>query len=425
MRTLTLEEICYLVTDGTHDTPKRQSEGIPLIKAKEIVGGHIDFDNCDLISYEDHLRVIARSKPEKEDTLFAHIGASLGETAFIKTSREFSIKNVALFKPNPDIVNKRYFYYYVVSPNFQSLIKNIRTGTAQPFVGLNLLRSFKVQIHSKIQVQDKIAYILSAYDDLIENNLKRIKVLEEMAQMIYREWFVNFRFPGHESVKMVDSSLGKIPEGWEVKEMADVAEVIDCLHSKKPKEAVDKKNKFGILLHIWNIVGGGKLDLSRRYYISESDYKEWTKRIEVQEGDCVITNVGRIGDFAQIPFDVGAAIGRNMTAVRVRKNTITPTYLIEYLRSPHMDRERKIKKDSGTIMDSLNVKGIIKLNVPIPPSEMIKGFDNYVRPIRHKSEIMQRQNANLRKTRDLLLPKLISGELDVENLDVRVQEEVS
>lgn len=99
----TLAEVCSLVTDGTHDTPRRVESGFPLIKAKEIVGGRIDFETCDQISREEHLQVIARSKPEQGDTLFAHTGASLGEAAYVNTSREFSIKNIALFKPNPAV----------------------------------------------------------------------------------------------------------------------------------------------------------------------------------------------------------------------------------------------------------------------------------------------------------------------------------
>ena len=97
----TLAEVCSLVTDGTHDTPKRVASGYPLIKAKEITGGRIDFEGCDQISEKEHLEVISRSRPEFGDTLFAHIGASLGEAAFVNTTQEFSIKNVALFKPDP------------------------------------------------------------------------------------------------------------------------------------------------------------------------------------------------------------------------------------------------------------------------------------------------------------------------------------
>ncbi len=103
--TLKLSEVCTLVTDGTHDTPKVISKGYPFIKAKEIVGGVINFKDCPYISEEDHLKVISRSKPEYLDILLAHIGASLGETALIKTRKEFSIKNVALIKPDPNKIN--------------------------------------------------------------------------------------------------------------------------------------------------------------------------------------------------------------------------------------------------------------------------------------------------------------------------------
>ena len=101
----TLAEVCSLVTDGTHDTPKRVASGFPLIKAKEIVTGQIDFANCDQISEDEHRKVIARSKPELGDTLFTHIGASLGAAAFVNTMREFSIKNIALFKPDSEIIH--------------------------------------------------------------------------------------------------------------------------------------------------------------------------------------------------------------------------------------------------------------------------------------------------------------------------------
>lgn len=132
-----LGNLCLLVTDGTHDSPLLQSSGVPFIKAKHISNGFVDFDTCDFITYEDHLKVIARSKPEKGDILFTHIGASLGVTAYINTIVKFSIKNVALFKPNPAKIDSRYLYYIVISSQFQNGILNKRTGSAQPFVSLD------------------------------------------------------------------------------------------------------------------------------------------------------------------------------------------------------------------------------------------------------------------------------------------------
>ena len=163
----TLENLCLLVTDGTHDSPKLQDSGIPFIKAKHISNGFVDFSTCDYITYDEHLKVIARSKPEKGDILFTHIGASLGVTAYINKNIEFSIKNIALFKPNLEKIDSLYLYYLVTSHEFQEDIKNRRTGSAQPFVSLDTLRKYEVTHHNNLLTQQKIAGILSAYDDLI------------------------------------------------------------------------------------------------------------------------------------------------------------------------------------------------------------------------------------------------------------------
>ena len=103
-----LKDVCLLVTDGTHDTPKTLAVGVPFIKAKQIANWNIDFENCEYISYTDHLKVISRSNPERGDILFAHIGATLGAAAYVNTDIEFSIKNVALFKPDPAKIDGRY-----------------------------------------------------------------------------------------------------------------------------------------------------------------------------------------------------------------------------------------------------------------------------------------------------------------------------
>lgn len=287
-------------------------------------------------------------------------------------------------------------------------------GASNPTINRNHIHSLPVRVPS-LPIQERIAHTLSAYDDLIENNARRIAILEEMTRSLYREWFVNFRFPGHENAEMVESVLGAIPAGWHVAPMSTVADVIDCLHSKKP-DAIEVGT--GILLQLFNIADGGKLDLSHTYRISDEDYIQWTSRIEAQEGDCVITNVGRIAAVAQVPPGVKAALGRNMTAVRPKSGVLAPTFLIEYLLSSHMENEVHQKKDAGAIMDSLNVRAIVKLRVPMPPSDLMEAFENLARPLRRHIELLVQQKHNLRFTRDLLLPRLISGKLDVSGLDI-------
>jgi type I restriction enzyme S subunit len=153
------------------------------------------------------------------------------------------------------------------------------------------------------------------------------------------------------------------------------------------------------------------------YWISEEDYHLWTSRIEARPGDCVITNVGRVGAVSQIPFGTFAALGRNMTAVRTKSNYGFPTFLIECLLSSAMRQEIESKVDSGTILDSLNVRNIPKLRLVLPSIPVVERFEKLCRPLRHRMERNQAESCTLAAIRDTLLPKLISGEIRVKDAE--------
>ena len=417
----TLQDICHLITDGKHgDCKDDDSSGFYFVSCKDVRDGWIDYFGARQITEEDFRDTHRRTRLEPNDIVITNSG-TIGRMALVtnapETARTTFQKSVAIIKPDVNKVVSLWLYYYL-SGRRDELI-GWAGGTAQKNLLLRDLRAFRVSI-PPLPTQRKIAAILSAYDDLIENNLRRIKILEEMAQNLYREWFVKFRFPGHQHARFVDSTLGRIPEGWEVREIQEIAEVIDCLHSKKPQH---NESGTGLLLQLFNIGNGGKVDLTKKYLLSDTDYQEWTSRIEVRAGDCVVTNVGRVGAVAQIPTGLVAAIGRNMTALR--PFAVGPTYLIEYLLSSHMTKEVLIKKDAGAIMDSLNVKGIVKLLVPTGPRPLMDAFEASTRPMRALVERLYKKNNILRRTRDLLLPRLISGEVDVSELDIALPEEVA
>lgn len=360
------------------------------------------------------------------DVLFARItpcleNGKIAQYQDLHNRAGFGSTEFFVFRAREKISDAGYVYYIANSELIRKPAEKSMSGASgRQRADINSILNIDIPAPS-LPTQRKIAAILSAYDDLIENNTRRIKILEEMAQNLYREWFVKFRFPGHEHARFVDSPLGRIPEGWYIREMQEVADVIDCLHSKKPQHNESGK---GLLLQLSNIGDGGIIDLSKKYLLDEEDYKKWTSRVEVQFGDCVITNVGRVGAVAQIPKGLKAAIGRNMTAIRPHTNIMGPTYLIQYLLSPLMEREIQIKMDAGSIMDSLNVKGIIKLSVPIATPYIMKQFESIARPLREHIELLIKKNTTLRTTRDLLLPKLISGEVDVSDINIKVPVEV-
>ncbi len=413
----TMSEVCTLVTDGTHDTPRALTAGYPLIKAKEIVGGQIDFEGCAFISREEHQRVISRSKPEKGDTLFAHIGASLGEAAYVSTRREFSIKNIALFKPDPTIINGQYLYYLVISPPFQSLAKSTRTGSAQPFLSLGHLRRHRIRFHADTTIQARVAAILSAYDDLIENNLRRITILEEMAQALYREWFVKIRFPGHEKVRMVRSSLGRIPERWSVTTVRDAFEILGGgTPSKKICEYWQGDIKW---------YAPSDLTASRSMFMDQSSRK--------------ITNLGlrkssaRLFPAFSVMMTSRATLGvisintteacTNQGFISCIPNDRFPLFMLYHWLKENV--EIFISLGTGATFKEIT-KGVFKtIELALPSEDLLRSFERAVEPIGGEALNLQRKNAILRQTRDVLLPKLISGELDVSNLDIAIPEETA
>lgn len=391
-----LADVCSLVTDGTHDTPRRVKLGYPLIKAKEIVGGRIDFETCDQISEEEHLKVVARSKPEFGDTLFAHIGASLGEAAFVNTTREFSIKNVALFKPNPAIINPRYLYYLVISPAFQALAKGTKTGSAQPFLGLSQLRSHHIQYHRDIATQRQIATILSAYDDLIENNQRRIKILEEMARSLYREWFVHFRFPGHDKAKMVPSPLGPIPHGWEVKKLKDICHLT---MGQSPKSEFYNDTGEGLPFHQGVTNFGDRFPTDRLFCTVQGRIAE--------AGDMLFSVRAPVGRMNI--SDKKIIIGRGLSAIRHKDGH--QSFLWEQLRNRFTEDDMM---GNGAIFAAVSRDDMQGIELVSPPQPVINAATSEFMPIHAQIATLSKQTANLRRTRDLLLPRLLSGQIALE-----------
>jgi len=402
-----LDCLCRIVTDGTHDSPKLQQSGIPFVKGKHISGGFVDLENCDHITKEDHEKAIQRSKPERGDILFSNIG-SVGDAAFISIDKAFSIKNVALFKPDPDVVDSKYLYYVVLGPKFRGELFAKRSGVAQPFFSLEMLRSHEVEYHHDLTIQKKIASILSTYDDLIENNLRRIKILEKMAQALYREWFVKFRFPGHEKVRIVDSPLGKIPEGWEVKKLLELADVTYGFAFKSKQFNTEGNGKP--VVRIRDVLAG----VSDTYSPEEAGSK-----YIVENGDIL---VGMDGEF-HMGFWVGGNAYLVQRVARFRsKVDIGRYHLFLALHEPIQHFNVTI---TGTTVAHLGHEHIKTIEIVWPKNEARVKVNRFLEPLLGQVLNLRLKNQTLRRTRDLLLPKLISGELDVSDLDIDVTEEAA
>lgn len=403
-----LDEVCSLVTDGTHDSPKLQSHGMPFIKGTHISEGMIDFENCDYITREEHEKCIARSHPERGDILFSNIG-SVGDCAFINSDVEFSIKNVALFKPDHNQIDPRFLYYTVISPFFRGSLLGKKSGSAQPFLSLGTLRSHPVLLPENLEVQRHISSILGLFDDLIDNNNKRIKILEKIARLIYREWFIYYQFPNHEMVKKMDSrtELGEIPQGWKIIRLDQVCESI--MSGGTPRTSSPEYWGGNIS---WLSSGETRNNfiIETEKTITDEGVSESSTRL-ARSGCTVIASAGQgktRGQTSMLRID--SYINQSVIALTANRKLITDNFLFYDLERRY-NQYRQIS--DGSTRGSLTTKLLADLTVVMPSPELIGQFDSIVEPMVRSIELMLRKNNILRRTRDLLLPKLISGQLAV------------
>ena len=212
----TLSDCCVSIADGDHQPPPKAKTGVPFVTISNIdATNHFDFSNTMFVPLEYYENLDEKRKAKKNDILYSVVG-SFGIPVFIKEDKPFVFqRHIAILRPNERIV-PRFLYYSMLSKDFYAKADAAAIGAAQRTVSLSALRNMKIDV-PPIETQEKIASVLSAYDNLIENNQKQIRLLEEAARRLYKEWFVDFRFPGHESVG--------VPQGWNVKSIDDVFQI--------------------------------------------------------------------------------------------------------------------------------------------------------------------------------------------------------
>ena len=268
-----------------------------------------------------------------------------------------------------------------------------------------------------LPTQHKIVAILSAYDDLIENNTRRIKILEDMAQALYREWFVKFRFPEYEKVKMVESELGMVPEGWEVKKLEDVCLRITDGSHRSPKTVYDGYPMASVKdMNDWGF------EISQCRKIAKEDYEELIRNdCKPLEGDILIAKDGSYLKHIFVTEKEHELVILSSIAIIRPNNQILPYMLSFYLREPSI-KARMASYVSGVALPRIVLKDFRKFLIIVPSIDIQSQFFNLAEPMIENCYRIIEKNANLRSTRDLLLPKLISGELGISSLDITTGE---
>ena len=380
----------FIILQRGFDLPKHsRDEGeYPVIAATGIHGSHSEF------------------KVNPPGVVTGRSG-SLGEVVFVE--RPYWPLNTTLWVKDFKENQPRYVYYFLKTLD----LKRFNSGAGVPTLNRNHLDTLVVKIHDR-QNQQKIASILSAYDDLIENNLRRIKISEEMAQTIYREWFVKFRFPGHQKVKMVNSPLGKIPEGWEIKRLGELVETQYGYTESAQETRIGPKFLRGT-----DINKNPYVDWENVPYcpISKEEYPKFKLGVD----DIVVIRMADPGKVAIVEVGIDAVFASYLVRLKISNKFITPYYLFYFLLSETYQGYIS-GASTGTTRKSASAGVIVGIDILIPPKSILEKFQSAVLPLRKMLNNLLAKNAVLRQTRDLLLPKLISGELDASELEITIPE---
>ena len=386
-----LKDVCLMKYGKMPNKSDIVEEGYPIFSGYRVVGFHKTY------LYKDPEVVL--------------IARGVGGTGKVKISPPYSfITNLSIvLQLKTKEVSKKFLFYKLSNSGLRSL----DSGSAQSQITIANLENYEIVIPS-FNIQTKIASILSAYDDLIENNNRRIKILEEMAQTIYNEWFVKFRFSGYSKVKMVKSELGEIPEGWKVGTIGDVC-IVTPGYAFKSKDWCSE----GIpIIKIKNIKSDNTIDNQNVDYVPESLLNEGLDKFILEQGDFLIAMTGA----------TAGKIGRLRTSIRMLLNQrvakIKPLEefddYIWCLISTDGCQNLFFRLADGAAQPNMSGSQIEKFKILIPGSHALKSFREIVKPILKLMDNLFNKNVILKDSRDILLPKLISGELDVENLDIKV-----
>ena len=400
----TLQELCLNITDGKHgDCENEENSGYYFISCKDIFDGQINYKNARQITKADFEETHKRTMLEVDDILLTNSG-TIGRMAFV-TDREATTKttfqkSVAIIKPDKQKVLPRYLYYQL--QNCVPQFINSSNGSAQKNLLLSTMRTFQIEIEENREKQEKIANTLSAYDDLIENNQKQIKLLEEAAQRLYKEWFVDLRFPGHENTKIVDG----VPEGWKKNCAEKFFEITIGKTPPRTEKRCFTTGENGIpWVSIADMGNSGMFVLNTAENLTEDAIKQYNVKV-IPKNTVLLSFKLTVGKVAIAPTDI--CTNEAIAHFKGRREC-EREYTYFYLKNFHYDE----LGSTSSISKAVNSKIIKAMPFIMPSEKLLKEYSSKTKDIFDLIICKQKMDNNLKIARDRILHKLMSEEVEV------------
>lgn len=396
-----LGDISKNIQTGPFGSQLHQSDysecGIPVVMPKDLVGGKISEESIARVD-KTHVERLCRHKIEVGDILYSRRG-DVGRCAYVTKKEEGWLCGTGCLRVTIDSekADSRFVFFQLQHPDTVGWVEKHAVGATMLNLNTTILSSVPIRLPA-LEIQKRIADILSAYDDLIENNQKQIKLLEEAAQRLYKEWFVDLRFPGHENTKIVDG----VPEGWKWCKVRDVADINSSALPKNYKEDFIDYVDLGSLRC-------GHIETRTRYNLNEAPGR--AKRC-AKDGDIIWGMVRpNLKAYALVTnpketdvFSTGFAV---LSAKKVPYSylycAVTQEEFVGYL----------VNATNGAAYPAVKPVHFEVADILKPDDKVLEQFHSVADSIYRKKEALENQNHNLRESRDLILPKLMSGEVEV------------
>ncbi|WP_300785841.1 restriction endonuclease subunit S [uncultured Desulfovibrio sp.] len=391
-----LIDVCEFIVDCPHSTSPDEGTGFPLIRTPNIGKGRLILENVHKVSEKVYHARTSRAVPQDDDLIFAR-EAPAGNIAIIKNGAKVCLgQRTVLIRPDRTKVFPDFLVYYMLAPQQQHNLLKFASGATVPHVNLPDIRNLHINLPS-YSTQQRIAGILSAYDDLIENNQRQIQLLEEAAQRLYKEWFVDLRFPGHENTRIVDG----VPEGWERRKIDDICNIVG---GATPSTKIKENYEGG------NILWATPTDITKNKDIVLLD----TEKKITQQGlrSCaakilppytiLMTSRASIGFFAVCEKEL--CTNQGFISCIPHKKYMT-FYLLYNLISR---KEEIIGKSKGSTFLEISKSTFKNFEIIEPDMDTLYKFYSIIFPFIKKIEVTKNAIRHIEKTKKILLPKLIS-----------------
>ena len=400
-----MHDFCEITSSKRIFASEYMSNGVPFYRSKEVIerqSGKLNVSTEIFISESRFEEISGRfGAPLEGDILLTSVG-TLGVPYVVQKDERFYFKdgNLTWFR-NFSGLDSDYLYYWLLSPIGKAELKKATIGSSQSAYTINLLGGLSISPH-EIGEQRKIAHLLRTYDDLIAANQRRIQLLEASARLLYREWFVKLKFPGHETVPVTDG----VPEGWNKLPLSELADII---MGQSPESKHFNEDGEGMPFH------QGVSDFGDRF-VTHSIFSSHATRI-AQPGDILCSVRAPVGRL-NVTLDK-IIIGRGLSAIRSKMGTQS---LLFYQMKNLFFQEDLI--GGGAIFASVGKKELFGQELLQPSEEVASAFENFASGADQQIEALTLQIRRLQEARDMLLPELMSGALDVSSIAVPKEVEV-